>query len=68
MCEFSVQLSAATRYLLSGMGVESRWRRDFHQLSRPAMGPSQPLRNDFGYLSRGLVFITHHHLWMRLKK
>jgi len=29
-------------YGLDGPGIESRWRRDFPQLSRPALWPTQP--------------------------
>jgi len=32
----------ATRYGLDGPGIESRWRRDFPHLSRPARGTTQP--------------------------
>ena len=32
----------ATRYGLDGPGIEFRWGRDFSQLSRPALGPTQP--------------------------
>ena len=32
----------ATRYGLDGPGIESRWGRDIPQLSRPALGPTQP--------------------------
>ena len=32
----------ATGYGLEGPGIESRWRRDFSHLSRPALGPTQP--------------------------
>ena len=32
----------ATRYGPDGPGFESRWRRDFPHLSRPALGPTQP--------------------------
>jgi hypothetical protein len=32
----------ATRYGLDGPGIEYRWRRDFPQLSRLALGPTQP--------------------------
>ena len=32
----------ATGYGLDGPGIESRWRLDFPNLSRPALGPTQP--------------------------
>jgi hypothetical protein len=32
----------ATCYGLDGPGIESRWRRDFPHLSRPAVGSTQP--------------------------
>ena len=32
----------ATRYGLGGPGIESRGGRDFPNLSRPALGPTQP--------------------------
>jgi hypothetical protein len=32
----------ATDYGLDGLGMESRWGRDFPHLSRPALGPTQP--------------------------
>ena len=31
----------ATSYGLDGPGIESRWERDFPNLSRPALGPTQ---------------------------
>ena len=31
----------ATRYGLNSPGIESRWRRDFPHLSRPALGTTQ---------------------------
>jgi len=31
----------ATFYELDGLGIESRWERDFPHLSRPALGPTQ---------------------------
>jgi len=35
-------ISIATGYGLDGPGIESRWGRDFSNLSRPALGPTQP--------------------------
>jgi hypothetical protein len=35
-------VSKATSYGLDGPGIESRWERDLPQLSRPALGPTQP--------------------------
>jgi hypothetical protein len=32
----------ATAYSQEGLGIESRWGRDFTQLSRPALRPTQP--------------------------
>jgi hypothetical protein len=32
----------ATGYGLDGPGIESRWVRDFPNLSRQALGPTQP--------------------------
>jgi hypothetical protein len=32
----------ATGYGLDGVGIESRWGRDFSHKSRPALGPTQP--------------------------
>jgi hypothetical protein len=29
-------------YGLDGLGIESRWGRDFSHMSRPALGPTQP--------------------------
>jgi hypothetical protein len=37
----SVRTATATRYGLDGPGIESRWRRDFPHLSRPALWPTQ---------------------------
>ena len=35
-------LALATGHGLDGPGIESRWRRDFPHLSRPALWPTQP--------------------------
>jgi len=35
-------VGVVTGYGLDGPGIESRWRRDFPHLSRPALGPTQP--------------------------
>ena len=44
----------ATRYGIDGPGIESRWRRDFPHLSRPALWPTQPPAQWVPVLSRGL--------------
>jgi hypothetical protein len=36
-----VTLTGGTNYGLDGPGVEYRWRRDFSNTSRPALGPTQ---------------------------
>jgi hypothetical protein len=41
-CVRDSSVGIATRYGLDGPGIESRWRRDFPQPSRPAVGPTQP--------------------------
>jgi hypothetical protein len=43
----------ATGYGLDGSRIESRWRRGFPHLSRPALGPTQPPVQWVPGLSRG---------------
>jgi hypothetical protein len=42
----------ANSYGLDGPGVESRWRRDFSQSSRPVLGSNQPPIQSVPYPSR----------------
>ena len=37
-----IAVGIATRYGLEGPGIEFRWGQDFPQLSKPALGPTQP--------------------------
>ena len=41
-CGAGSSVSIATGYGLDGLGIESRWGRDFPHLSKPALGPTQP--------------------------
>jgi hypothetical protein len=47
-----ISVGIATRYGLEGPGIESRWGRDFPHLSRPTLGPTQPLVQGVPGLSR----------------
>jgi hypothetical protein len=42
LCGLGSSVSIATDYGLDGLGIESRWGRDFLHTSRPALGPTQP--------------------------
>ena len=64
----------ATGYGLDGPGIDSRWRRDFPHLSRPALGPTQPASCTMGTGSfpgvksgRGVTLTPHPYLvpWSR---
>jgi hypothetical protein len=52
-----ISVGIATSYRLHGLGIESRWRRNFLHPSRPFLGPT-----------RSVALTTHHHLLSRLKK
>jgi hypothetical protein len=43
-----------TGYGLDGPGIESRWGRNFPHLSRPALGPMQPLYNGYRVFPGGI--------------
>jgi len=63
--DWDTLVGIATRYGLDGPGIESRWRRDFPQLSRPALGPTQPpvqwvLGLSCGGKAAGAVALTTH--------
>ena len=63
----------ATRYVLDGLGIKSRWGRVFLNWSRLAFGPTQHpvqwlLDLSWGISSRGMALTTHPHPALRLKK
>jgi len=41
LCVPGSSVGIVTGYGLDGPGIQSRWRRDFPHLSRPAPGPTQ---------------------------
>jgi hypothetical protein len=48
-----ISVGIATGYGLDGLGIESRWRRDFLHMSRLALGLTQPPVQWVPGLSRG---------------
>jgi len=53
--ESGSSVGIATSYGLDGPGIESRWRRDFPHLSRPALGPTLPQYNGYRVFPGGKV-------------
>ena len=53
MCGPGSVVGIATAYGMEGLGIESRWEREFPHLSRPVLMPTQPAVQWVEGLSRG---------------
>ena len=56
----------ATLYVLDGLGIESRWRRDIPHSFTPALGPTRTPIEWVSGGSQGVVLATHPSLAPRL--
>jgi hypothetical protein len=55
VCVPGITVGIATAYGLDGLGIESRWGRDFPHLSRPALSPPSLLKNGYRVFPGGTV-------------
>jgi hypothetical protein len=63
-----ISVSIATNYGLDGLGIESRWGRDFPHLSIPTLWPTQPTGSFLGVEGgRGVTLTSHYFLVQRSK-
>ena len=53
MLDRDSSVGVGVRYRLDGPGIESRWRRDFPHLFRPALGLIEPPTQFIIHMSKG---------------